>query len=88
MKVAQRTRGRRMPRSWSFRSSGAAAVAIRAAVSAGWRRSRAEETPAADTSTSFSNRPGSADAASAEMKPPIEFPTTTQSPTPSASQKR
>ena len=58
LKIAQRTRGLRMPRSWSRSRSGAAAVAIRAAVSAGWRRIRTWEIPAADTSTSFSNRSG------------------------------
>ncbi len=31
--------------------------------------------PAAETSTSFSNRPGSWTAVSAAMKPPIELPT-------------
>ena len=59
--------------------AGAAPVAIRATVSAGWRRRRALLTPAAETSTSFSNRSGWAVAASAEMKPPIELPTTAQS---------
>ena len=45
-------------------------------------------TPAAETSTSFSNRSGWATAASAEMKPPIELPTNAHLPIPTASQNR
>ena len=88
LKLAWRNRGRRIPRSCSRTRSGAAPVAIRAAVSAGRRRSRALVTPAAETSTSFSNRSGWATAASAEMKPPIELPTNAHLPIPTASQNR
>ena len=82
-------RARRRANEWvcAWNTSGAPTANARAATAVGSRRRRALETPAAETSTSFSNRSGWAMAASAAMKPPIELPTTTQSVTPTASQK-
>ena len=67
--------------------SGAVAIPTRAATSAGWRRMRACEMPAAETRTSFSKRLGSRTVVSAAMNPPIELPTIVHCSTPSASQK-
>ena len=79
--------GRRNARVCALSASGVPAAIIRAATSVGSRRSLALETPAAETRTSFPNRPGSAIAASAATKPPIEFPTSAASPTSSDWQK-
>ena len=82
-------RARRRANEWvcAWKMSGAPTAKPRAKTAVGSRRRRALETPAAETRTSFSKRPGWAIAASAAMKPPIELPTTTQSRTPTASQK-
>ena len=57
--ASRRAFGRRKASVWRLNIQGAAAASIRAATSVGSRRRRALETPAAETRTSCSNRPGS-----------------------------